>query len=80
MSKEIKQDELRQKLWQLRCLLDEIQRKAEPLSKALCLYGKGDAIYNHLQMLEVRDAVDAYKRLNEDQQRWFYKAINKTSS
>ena len=69
------QDELKQKLWQLRCLLDDLQAKAGPLTKALCLYGKGDDITHYLETLEIREAVTAYKRLNEDQQRWFYKHI-----
>ena len=74
------QDELKQKLWQLRCLLDELQAKAEPLTKALCLYDKGKHIHHYLQMLEIREAVTAYERLNEDQQRWFHKHITEGES
>jgi hypothetical protein len=56
-------------------MLDELEQKAEPVSMALCLHGKGNAIHHYLQMFEIQDAVAAYKRLDEDQQRWFHKAI-----
>ena len=69
-------EQLKEHLWKLSCMLDELERKHKHLSTALCLHGKGGAVYHYLQQLEIRDAVEAYKRLDEDQQRWFYKSIN----
>ena len=69
-------EQLKEHLWKLRCMLDELECKHEDVSKALCLYGKGDAVHHYLQMFEIQDAVKAYKKLDEDQQRWFYKHIN----
>jgi hypothetical protein len=72
----MEREQLKQHLWKLRCMLDELEQKAEPVSMALCLHGKGNAVHHYLQMFEIQDAVAAYKRLDEDQQRWFHKAIN----
>ena len=66
-------EQLKEHLWKLSCMLDELERKHENVSTALCLRGKGGAVHHYLQQLEIRDAVEAYKRLDEDQQRWFYK-------
>ena len=71
------QDELKQKLWNLRCLLDELESKAEPVSRALGLQHKGSAVHHYLQGLEMRDAIAMYERLTGDQQMQFLKHINK---
>ncbi len=69
-------EQLKEHLWKLRCMIAELESKHEGVSKALNLYGKGDAIHHYLQMFEIQDAVKAYKKLDADQQRWFHKAIN----
>ena len=69
-------EQLKEHLWKLSCMLDELESKHGEVSKTLCLYDKGNAVHHYLQMFELRDVVEAYKKLNEDQQRWFYEHIN----
>jgi hypothetical protein len=68
-------EELKEKLFALSCLLDEIESKADDVMHTLCLAGKGDAVYEYLQSMHFDDARRFYDRLTDDKQAEFRKAI-----
>jgi len=68
-------EELKQSLWQLRCALDHLEDDAGYVSSKLGLQGKGLAVYDYLQGMEMEDAVKYYERLNEDNKEKFLEAI-----
>lgn len=69
-------EDLKQHLWKLSAMLRELDSKAEPISRALGLQHKGDAIYTYLENMEIDDALDAYKGLTPEQQLRFRVVIN----
>ncbi len=69
-------EDLKDKLWKLRCLLDELDSNASDMTEAVGLYGKGAEVYNYLESMELNDALDAYKGLTPEQQVKFRVIVN----
>ncbi len=69
-------EQLKEKLWQLRCLLDELDSKASHVTEAIGVYGKGSAAYDFIQEMNMTDALEMYGRMTSEKQTQFRTLVN----
>ena len=73
-------EQLKEHLWKLHCMLDELEDKDGQTSGKLGLLAKGLEVYDYLQEMELTDALEMYGRLDETRQAQFIEVINKGES
>lgn len=69
-------EQLKEHLWKLHCMLDELEDKDGQTSGKLGLLAKGLEVYDYLQQMELTDALEMYGRLDEIRHAQFIEAIN----
>ena len=69
-------EQLKEHLWKLHCMLDELEDKDGQTSGKLGLLAKGLEVYDYLQEMHLTDTLEMYGRLDETRQAQFIGLIN----
>jgi hypothetical protein len=69
--------QLKEHLWKLCCLLNELEEKDAQTSGKLGLLAKGLEVYDYLQEMELTDALEVYGRLDGQRQAQFREVTSK---